>query len=101
MKQVIAAVSLVLASGSAMATGLSHGNVDLDGWVVEHQPAASAARIDANSGPLSRGNIDLFGWVVENRSATGAVAAMSGDGHIIGRDNVDLDHWIVSDAMAE
>lgn len=100
MKQAIAAV-LVLASGSSVAGGLSQGNVDLDGWVVEHQPAAATTKVDAHGGILSRGNVDLFGWVVENRPADGSAVAVKESGHVFGRGNVDLDQWVVSDAVEE
>lgn len=85
MKQVIAA-ALVLVSGSVMASGISQGNVDLDGWVVEQHPAAISTTVSGRSG-------DLAGAVKEPLSAKGA----NGDGHLLGRGNVDLDGWIVGD----
>lgn len=103
MKKVIAAVALVTASGATMAAGISHGNVDLDGWVVEHPPRATTVAISESTGIISRHNVDLFGWVVENPPAAGvksSVAARESETSI-GHGNVDLHGWVVSDVAGE
>lgn len=98
MKQVIAAAVLAVASGTTMAGAISGGNVDLHGWVVENQPKASAAVVEADG--ISRHNVDLYGWVVDNHSVKATVSTKPSRASI-GRVNVDLHEWVVADIMAK
>lgn len=103
MKQVIAAVVLAVASGSSMAAGISSGNVDLYGWVVENTPKSSVSAVRESSGNISRNNVDLDGWVVENHAdiTSSGSATQKSEQYPISKGNSDLYGWVVADVMAK